>query len=300
MATPNIPGSGRWYIKLLKNGYIFLAFGFCMLEIFVQWESFNRCQKDVATWMIGSHVSMLSFRVVSLIGESHCCLSAEIWHVRQPRRRQRVIAWLIWLVCFPPFLYWTIEGTLFLMPILWHHRLEECLPTGTLPMYVVAYQGVSYLWVLFFVLNLREVIVLELRLRRAETALRSIETADTLQRWGRQSFMEDFRTGNSSVSPTSAGGWDPTGFITSGLAHGVPPEKLSSLPVWTIESESDRVVLSDVDCAICITGYCVGDSVRRLPHCNHSFHQACIDLWLLRSASCPLCKSEVRPDKVGV
>ncbi|KER27971.1 hypothetical protein T265_13683, partial [Opisthorchis viverrini] len=50
-------------------------------------------------------------------------------------------------------------------------------------------------------------------------------------------------------------------------------------------------------CRICLMAYQVGDVVRRLsPGCQHIFHAACIDPWLLhRSASCPLDGTPVTP-----
>merc|ERR1719231_4783 len=102
----------------------------------------------------------------------------------------------------------------------------------------------------------------EYRLRRAEAALRSIETEDSLQRWGRQSFLE-------TESST-----DMTGFVSSGLARGLKPTEIAELARWKVEKNSP---LCGEDCSICITDFVSGDSVRRLPDCEHVFHRECID-----------------------
>eukprot|EP00438_Fugacium_kawagutii_P025731 Skav210487 [mRNA] locus=scaffold737:888468:893837:- [translate_table: standard] len=50
---------------------------------------------------------------------------------------------------------------------------------------------------------------------------------------------------------------------------------------------------SDGSCAVCISEFEGGDTLRRLP-CNHSFHQSCIDRWLRRNQVCPLCLRDVQ------
>jgi len=49
--------------------------------------------------------------------------------------------------------------------------------------------------------------------------------------------------------------------------------------------------LPDV-CGICHSGQRAGDHVRVLP-CQHPFHVACIDPWLLNNPTCPLCRHNV-------
>lgn len=46
-------------------------------------------------------------------------------------------------------------------------------------------------------------------------------------------------------------------------------------------------------CAICMDHASAGELIRILP-CFHSFHQACVDSWLLQKATCPICKVSVR------
>jgi len=46
-------------------------------------------------------------------------------------------------------------------------------------------------------------------------------------------------------------------------------------------------------CSICASEYELGDDIRRLNRCRHEFHETCIDTWLSRHNSCPVCRSAV-------
>mmetsp|Transcript_21355 Transcript_21355/g.45840 ORF Transcript_21355/g.45840 Transcript_21355/m.45840 type:complete len:259 (-) Transcript_21355:194-970(-) len=47
-----------------------------------------------------------------------------------------------------------------------------------------------------------------------------------------------------------------------------------------------------VSCAICYGSAETGDKVAALP-CQHSYHESCILEWLVKSRTCPLCRSKV-------
>ncbi|XP_074314877.1 RING-H2 finger protein ATL16-like [Silene latifolia] len=46
-------------------------------------------------------------------------------------------------------------------------------------------------------------------------------------------------------------------------------------------------------CAVCLNGFKEQEILRNLPKCGHNFHLDCIDVWLLKNASCPLCRSSI-------
>ncbi|KAM1376653.1 hypothetical protein PS1_038648 [Malus domestica] len=48
--------------------------------------------------------------------------------------------------------------------------------------------------------------------------------------------------------------------------------------------------LTDNTCPICLGEYRPNETLRTIPQCNHYFHANCIDEWLGRNATCPLCR----------
>ncbi|KAJ4708812.1 RING-H2 finger protein [Melia azedarach] len=49
----------------------------------------------------------------------------------------------------------------------------------------------------------------------------------------------------------------------------------------------------EYECSVCLSVFEEGEEVRQLPRCKHSFHVACIDMWLYSHFDCPLCRAPV-------
>jgi hypothetical protein len=52
------------------------------------------------------------------------------------------------------------------------------------------------------------------------------------------------------------------------------------------------VRVAEGDCAVCLEPLSSTQSVRRLT-CSHLFHKRCVDKWLVRRGTCPLCVDQV-------
>ena len=71
------------------------------------------------------------------------------------------------------------------------------------------------------------------------------------------------------------------------LLSGLSYRALARLEIECVSSETDTC------CAICLETLAPGNCTRALP-CHHQYHLQCIDDWLLRNATCPVCKRLLR------
>ncbi|KAJ7978451.1 RING/U-box superfamily protein [Quillaja saponaria] len=77
--------------------------------------------------------------------------------------------------------------------------------------------------------------------------------------------------------------------------HGVPSRGLSG---YSLEKLPHHVILKErkaesTCCTICLQDIEVGEVARSLPRCRHTFHLMCVDKWLIRHGSCPVCRQDV-------
>ncbi|XP_073029419.1 NEP1-interacting protein 2-like [Primulina eburnea] len=72
---------------------------------------------------------------------------------------------------------------------------------------------------------------------------------------------------------------------------GLPEEVIKELPI--IEFDSSEAESRSRNCAVCFQDVMDGERARLLPSCRHLFHIHCIDQWLTRRPTCPLCRQLV-------
>lgn len=80
--------------------------------------------------------------------------------------------------------------------------------------------------------------------------------------------------------------------------RGLTQQQIDELPQRILvdtDMNSDNDGRDDVICSICLLQFTTGDEVGDL-QCKHFFHTACVDSWLVGEPSCPLCRTECRPE----
>ncbi|KAK4852703.1 hypothetical protein QYF36_026281 [Acer negundo] len=77
---------------------------------------------------------------------------------------------------------------------------------------------------------------------------------------------------------------------------GLSKNSIQRLPEYTMDSEKLIQLCHEFSCSVCLQDFQGGDCARKLPNCGHIFHQDCIDKWLTRNGSCPVCRNCVYED----
>ncbi|PNT72790.1 RING-H2 finger protein ATL67-like [Brachypodium distachyon] len=80
---------------------------------------------------------------------------------------------------------------------------------------------------------------------------------------------------------------------------GLDPAAIASYPKAPFSRSRAAAADADAMCSICLCEYRDGEMLRLMPECRHRFHVMCLDAWLRRSGSCPVCRSSPIPTPVA-
>nr|ACU14955.1 unknown [Glycine max] len=84
-----------------------------------------------------------------------------------------------------------------------------------------------------------------------------------------------------------------TGYVETHDVHGlVAPRGLSGDSLKRLPHHMFSKA-ENTCCAICLQDIEVGEIARSLPRCHHTFHLICVDKWLVKNDSCPVCRQNV-------
>ncbi|KAJ4889090.1 NEP1-interacting protein 1 [Raphanus sativus] len=87
---------------------------------------------------------------------------------------------------------------------------------------------------------------------------------------------------------------DLSSLFETGGPKGLTGDLVEKIPKLTITGNNNTDASESRDsCSVCLQDFQLGETVRSLPHCHHMFHLPCIDKWLLRHGSCPMCRRDL-------
>lgn len=247
-----------------------LSLGYLAFDICCEWEGFASCPKPIHHWLVVSYGLLAASRaVVSVASSMQTGESGNfLINSRQKGTTLKFLFSFMWLCIIPLFAVWSVLGSVWTYEVL--SESPQCMPSGMHLAFLLIWQVLSYAWI-FVYSGLGAVgCMLERRLRRAEADLRDIEDPDLVRRWGNVGRLD----GYTALPAQMKGG-------------ALTPAEIKALGGVETHGEDGA---HDEDCPICLNSICAGDTIRQLGTCKHVFHRSCIDLWLLRSAECPMCK----------
>ncbi|KAL4319196.1 hypothetical protein GQ457_18G000960 [Hibiscus cannabinus] len=79
---------------------------------------------------------------------------------------------------------------------------------------------------------------------------------------------------------------------------GIDKKVIESLPFFRFSSL--RGSKQGLECAVCLSKFEDVEILRLLPKCKHGFHIDCIDKWLEKHSSCPLCRQKVNAEDLTI
>ncbi|VFQ63050.1 unnamed protein product [Cuscuta campestris] len=80
-------------------------------------------------------------------------------------------------------------------------------------------------------------------------------------------------------------------------SSGLDRTVVESLPLFKFSSlKGSR---DGLECAVCLSRFEDPEILRLLPKCKHAFHVGCIDQWLQKHSTCPLCRHKIGSDDLA-
>lgn len=105
------------------------------------------------------------------------------------------------------------------------------------------------------------------------------------------------RAVQSQMSLMSTPFIDNNDLFETGCTGGMSRALINKIPAIRFSAATDSAQETDKTCcSVCLQDFGPRQFVRALPQCQHIFHVRCIDDWLQRNSSCPLCRGGVHID----
>ncbi|XP_043714829.1 E3 ubiquitin-protein ligase ATL6-like [Telopea speciosissima] len=78
--------------------------------------------------------------------------------------------------------------------------------------------------------------------------------------------------------------------------RGLDPAVIDTFPTFAYSYvKGHKLGKGALECAVCLNEFEDEDTIRLLPKCDHVFHPQCIDAWLSKRTTCPVCRANLVP-----
>jgi len=270
---------------------LLVSLGYTCVDLHLEWETFSACSKPIHMWLFTSCLCAIGFRFARLLGSLVASSSEELpggsnhrpiggrigeclLDISHKGLLARLVANFTWSVFVPFFALWNVLGTVWLVDVM--RETPDCSPSSTHIYFSIGWLCLCHIWLLVHAALGVKAWRMKRRVQQREANMAAVTDADTLERWGTAGLPSN----RGSLVDEAAG----RGGLSAAVIKALP---CSSAPAGGFLDTCNH------ECSICLTDIQEGERIRRLPRCGHTFHSACIDLWLVRTADCPLCKQSV-------
>ena len=224
----------------------------------------------IATWLFVSFLVLFAFRLIHVlcIPEEDEDERYETWCFGMYTGETPLVhSILITFVLYPFFLCWVLLGSVWFSTV----SIEpHCYPKSEEYWYVLLWLLIFYIWLVTY----------------TTAIITSVLVYVPFPQVRKQEVDQDFARLLDQYAPQS-----PPQFPRSSIwdFEGLSPRSLANYSPHQVTTEE----LGAFHCSVCTEEVRAGERVRKLD-CNHSFHMACIDVWLLQHTECPNCKRDLR------
>jgi len=290
---------------------------FCYMVIsevsgYNKYRELGGCSKPFEVFWIGHFSCIVVFRFFYYLEKHFYYRLAVVFFERDTTRLRRARFWAVtMLVCkllaFCGFLFFTIIGSVwFVEDGECLSKLDESLKSSYSEIRMVFWLMISFSVCLIYALRLLmkqvftpralvqgddnenfNMFMWDDQLRGQQARTLTAQDLDTIKKSELRSYDELKRPSRAIIEMTT-------------LTANQPVPLNEQDPVLEeSKSSQDEDEPTQGTCAVCIEEIEIGEWYKKLPKCEHCFHAECIDQWLTRRATCPVCREEIFPDIVN-
>ncbi|KAJ4963834.1 hypothetical protein NE237_023773 [Protea cynaroides] len=89
-----------------------------------------------------------------------------------------------------------------------------------------------------------------------------------------------------------------TGGLSRRANRGLDPAVIATFPTFAYaDVKGLKLGKGALECAVCLNEFEDEETLRLLPKCDHVFHPECIDAWLSKRTTCPVCRANLLPEE---